>query len=207
MSSRTWAAAAAAAAAIAAALALVVVHAAQSHYERAFGFRMARTTATYIAAVTPPPRPPPPPPPPRVRRRGRRSTRLAPPAPPVSATPASRSYDLPSLLTQAKALRTLPGWTSDVEVYFGTAPLIEATAAPLAPDDLQRLGGPGGGWWRDRAALVPLKDRDALEVVGAVAVRPRPLPHGPLPGGFGFAFPAALIAVGGAAAIAFRLGQ
>ena len=204
MSSRTWAAAAAAAAALAAALALVVVHAAQSHYERAFAFRMARTTATYIAAVTPPPRPPPPPPPPRVRRRGRRSTPLAPPAPPVSATPASRSYDLPSLLTQAKALRTLPGWTSDVEVYFGTAPLIEATAAPLAPDDLQRLGGPGGGWWRDRAALVPLKDRDALEVVGAVAVRPRPLPHGPLPGGFGFAFPAVLIAVGGAAAIAFR---
>ena len=205
MSSRTWAAAAAAAAALAAALALVVVHAAQRHYERAFAFRMARTTATYIAAVTPPPRPPPPPPPPpRVRRRGRRSTPLPPPAPPVSATQASRSYDLPSLLTQAKALRTLPGWTSDVEVYFGTAPLIEATAAPLAPDDLPRVGGPGGGWWRDRAALVPLRDRDGREVVGAVAVRPRPLPHGPLPGGFGFAFPAAFIAVGGAAAIAFR---
>ncbi len=205
MSSRTWAAAAAAAAALAAALALVVVHAAQRHYERAFAFRMARTTATYVAAVTPPPRPPPPPPPPRrVRRRGRRSTPLAPPAPPVSATQASRGYDLPSLLTQAKALRTLPGWTSDVEVYFGTAPLIEATAAPLAPDDLQRLGTRPAGWWRDGAALVPLHDRDAREVVGAVAVRPHPLPHGPLPGGFGFAFPAALIAVGGAAAIAFR---
>jgi len=51
---------------------------------------------------------------------------------------------------------------------------------------------------------VPLKDRDGREVVGAVAVRPRPIPHGPLPGGIGFAFPAALIAVGGAAAIAFR---
>jgi len=99
-------------------------------------------------------------------------------------------------------LRTLPGWTSDVEVYFGTAPLVEATAAPLSPDDLQRLGS--GGWWRDGAALVPLKDRDGREVVGAVAVRPRPIPHGPLPGGIGFAFPAALIAVGGAAAIAFR---
>jgi len=99
-------------------------------------------------------------------------------------------------------LRTLPGWTSDVEVYFGTAPLVEATAAPLSPDDLQRLGS--GGRWRDGAALVPLKDRDGREVVGAVAVRPRPIPHGPLPGGIGFAFPAALIAVGGAAAIAFR---
>ena len=25
-------------------------------------------------------------------------------------------------------MRTLPGWTSDVEVYFGTAPLVDATA-------------------------------------------------------------------------------
>src|SRR2546430_3765135 len=45
-----------------------------------------------------------------------------PPAPP-SLSSAARSYDLPSLLTQARALSTLPGWSSDVEVYFGTAPL------------------------------------------------------------------------------------
>jgi multiple sugar transport system permease protein len=109
---------------------------------------------------------------------------------------------LPSLLTQARALRTLPGWTSDVEVYFGTAPLVAATAPPLSPDDLQRLGT--GGWWRNGAALVPLRDRDGRDVVGAVAVAPRPISHGPLPGGIGFAFPAAVIAVGGAAAIAFR---
>ena len=200
MTSRGWAAGAAAGAALAAALSLIVVHAAQRHYERAFAFRIARTTAAYIAAVTPPP--PPPPPPPRARRPGRRAAPIQPPPPPASTTAASRSYDLPSLLTQARALRTLPGWTSDVEVYFGTAPLVEATAAPLSPDDLQRLGS--GGRWRDGAALVPLKDRDGREVVGAVAVRPRPIPHGPLPGGIGFAFPAALIAVGGAAAIAFR---
>jgi len=87
-------------------------------------------------------------------------------------------------------------------VYFGTAPLVDATAAPLSPDDLVQLEA--GGRWRDAAALVPLKDRDGQEVVGAVAVRPRPAPHGPLPGGFGFAFPAAIIGVGAAAVLAFR---
>jgi multiple sugar transport system permease protein len=87
-------------------------------------------------------------------------------------------------------------------VYFGTAPLVDATAAPLSPDDLVQLEA--GGRWRDGAALVPLKDRDGQEVVGAVAVRPRPAPHGPLPGGFGFAFPAAIIAIGAAAGLAFR---
>jgi multiple sugar transport system permease protein len=89
-----------------------------------------------------------------------------------------------------------------VEVYFGTAPLVDATAAPLSPDDLLHLAG--GGRWRDGAALVPLKDRDGQEVVGAVAVRPRPVPHGPLPGGLGFVIPAAIVAVGAAATIAFR---
>ena len=87
-------------------------------------------------------------------------------------------------------------------MYFGTAPLVDATAAPLSPDDLQHLAA--GGRWRDGAALVPLKDRGGQDVVGAVAVRPRPAPHGPLPGGLGFVFPAAIIAVGAAAAIAFR---
>jgi multiple sugar transport system permease protein len=106
------------------------------------------------------------------------------------------------LLTQARALRTLPGWSSDVEVYFGTAPLVDATAAPLSPDDLLLLEA--GGRWRNGAAVVPLKDRDGQGVVGAVAVRPRPAPHGPLPGGFGFAFPAAVIAVGAVAVMALR---
>ncbi|HYX82094.1 MAG TPA: hypothetical protein VE714_06840, partial [Gemmatimonadales bacterium] len=111
---------------------------------------------------------------------------------------------MPSLLTQARALRTLPGWSSDVEVYFGTAPLIDATAPPLTPDDLLQLGRPEGGRWRGRRALVPLKEREGQEIVGAVAVRPRPMPHGPLPGGFGFAFPAAILAISAATVIAFR---
>jgi ABC-type sugar transport system permease subunit len=100
-------------------------------------------------------------------------------------------------------LRTIPGWSSEVEVYYGTAPLVDATAAPLSPDDLLRLDR-GSARWRDGAALIPLKDRAGREIVGAVAVRPRPMPHGPLPGGLGFVFPAAIIAVGAAATIAFR---
>jgi multiple sugar transport system permease protein len=202
MSSRIWAAGATAAATVAAVLVLVVVTTAQRRYERAFELRMAATTAAYVAAVTPPP---PPPPPPRPVPRGRRRTSVPPPAPPpppAPQSPAARSYDLPSLLTQAHALRTLPGWSSDVEIYFGTAPLVDATAPPLSPDDLQQLAA--GGRWREGAALVPLKDREGQEVVGAVALRPRPVPHGPLPGGLGFAFPAAIVAVGAAAAIAFR---
>ena len=212
MSPRAWAAGAAAAGTVAAALVLAVVTTAQRRYERAFAFRIAVTTAAYLTAVTPPPPPPPPPPrPPRPRSarpapRGRRRSPAAPPPPPPPApspvSASARSYDLLALLTQARALRTLPGWSSDVEVYFGTAPLVDATAAPLSPDDLSQLAA--GGRWRDGAALVSLKDREGQEVVGAVAVQPRPRPHGPLPGGFGFTFPAALIAIGAAATIAFR---
>ncbi|MFN2571289.1 MAG: carbohydrate ABC transporter permease [Gemmatimonadales bacterium] len=196
---RLWAAGAAAAAALAAAIVLVVVHTAQRRYERAFAFRIAGTTAAYITTVAP--APPPPPPPRRApRARGRpASPPTAPPPPPPAASGAARSYDLPSLLTLARALRTLPGWSSEVEVYFGTAPLVDATTAPLAPEDLQP-----GPRWRDGAALVPLRDREGRDVVGAVAVRPHRVPHGPLPGGLGFAFPAALLAVGAATAIAFR---
>jgi len=179
---------------------VIVVHAAQRHYEQAFALRMARTTAAYVAAVTPPPPPAPPPRGPRVPR-GRRPAPPPPPPPPLSA--GARSYDLPSLLTQARALRTLPRWSSDVEVYFGTAPLVDATAPPLTPEDLHRLET-AGQQWRDDAALAALPARDTAEVVGAVAVRPRPWPHGPLPGGLGFVLPAALLAVAGAAAIAFR---
>ncbi len=97
----------------------------------------------------------------------------------------------------------LPGWTTEVEVYYGTAPLVDATAPPLSPDDLLQLDS-AGGRWREGSALVPLKDRDGREIVGAVAARPLRVPPGPLPGGLGLAFPAAVLAVAGAAVIAFR---
>ncbi|HEY6098482.1 MAG TPA: hypothetical protein VIW03_03570, partial [Anaeromyxobacter sp.] len=201
-----WASGATIAAAVAAVLTLGATRWLQLRYDRAFAFRMAATTAGYIAAVTPAPIPPPAPPAPRARRgrapRALPQTPATPPPPPPAHPP--RGYDLPQLLTQARALRTLPGFTSDVEVYYGTAPLVDATAPALSPDDLRELDGASQGRWRARAALVPLKDRDGRAVVGAVAVRPRPLPRGPLPGGIGFAVPAAIVAVAAAAAIAFR---
>jgi multiple sugar transport system permease protein len=203
VSIKRWAIPAVMAAVLAAGVTLFVVGWAQGRYRRDFAMRMARTTRAYIAAVTPPP--PPPPSPPRVRRRGNPPSRVpAPPsapAPPLS--PVARSYHLPALLTQARSLKTLPGWTSDVEVYYGTAPLVDATAPPLTTDDLQELGRTGGRWHGGIAA-VPLRDRDGHEVVGAVAVRPLSVPRGPLPGGFGLAFPAAVLAIAVATLIAFQ---
>jgi ABC-type sugar transport system permease subunit len=85
--------------------------------------------------------------------------------------PGATSYDLARLLAQARGLASLPGWTGVVEVYHGTAPLVRATAAPLDAaafatlrerELVQALGD---------AQLVPLKDRDDWDVVGAVAVR------------------------------------
>ncbi|MGH7614842.1 MAG: carbohydrate ABC transporter permease, partial [Gemmatimonadales bacterium] len=87
-------------------------------------------------------------------------------------TPGATSYDLARLLAQARGLATLPGWTGVVEVYHGTAPLVRATAKPLDAaafatlrerEIVQALGD---------AQLVPLKDKDDWDVVGAVAVRP-----------------------------------
>jgi ABC-type sugar transport system permease subunit len=85
--------------------------------------------------------------------------------------PGTTGYDLARLLAQARGLATLPGWTGAVEVYHGTAPLVRATAAPLDAaafavlrerEMVQPLGD---------ARLVPLKDKDDWDVVGAVAVR------------------------------------
>ena len=90
--------------------------------------------------------------------------------------PASKDradYDLPLLLVRARALETLPGWTPLVEVYHATAPLVHATAPPLAPAELSRLRREQAtGWQSARAALVaPLFDPDQWDVVGAVAVQ------------------------------------
>lgn len=197
---RGWAGGAAAAAIIAAALTLGVTRGVQQRYERGFAFRMARTTAAYIATVTPAP---PPPAPPRVPRPARPPARRPPAPPPAPPAPAPRGYHLPQLLTNARAIRTLPARTSDVEVYHGTAPLVDATAPPLTTDDLLQLDS-AGERWQGAFALVPLRDHDGREVVGAVGVRPHRLPRGPLPGGWGFVWPAAVLAVVAAAVITFR---
>ncbi len=85
--------------------------------------------------------------------------------------PGATSYDLARLLAQARGLATLPGWAGAVEVFHGTAPLVRAMAVPLDAaafavlrerEVVQALGD---------ARLVPLKDKDDWDVVGAVAVR------------------------------------
>ena len=122
----------------------------------------------------------------------------------AAVTPANAEatdFDLRQLLAQARALTTLPGWRWPVEIYHGTAPLVDAAAPPLPAGDLDRLP-----YWRDGTALVPLRGpppRDADAVVGAIAVRPAR--RGGLDGLLlSWAFPVALLAVAAAAGVAFR---
>src|SRR5207247_8800581 len=72
---------------------------------------------------------------------------------------------------QARALVTLPGWTPQVEVYHGTAPLVHGTAAPLTPADVERLRRDEAIAWVRGSAVAPLFDPDGWGVVGAVGVR------------------------------------
>ena len=152
-------------AALAAAVAIAVVALArweQSRYDRAGALTIARSTAAYFTVVTPP------------------------------ARADSGDLALVQLLVQARALTTLPGWTSPVEIYHGTAPLVDAAAPPLPAAELERLPE-----WRDGTALVALRGRSDGDgegpVVGVVAVRPT---RGGGLGGLllGWAIPAAVIA-------------
>jgi multiple sugar transport system permease protein len=113
------------------------------HYAARYAARAAGTIAAYLALVTPP------------ARDGR------------------SGYDLAPLLVQGRGLATLPGLGVEVEVYHGTAPLVEARGASLSPDDfdaIRRLDGPE---WQAGRAVAPLKDQPERVVVGAVAARPR----------------------------------
>src|SRR5207244_2421353 len=81
-------------------------------------------------------------------------------------------YDLPRLLIEARALDGLPDFTGRLEVYHGTAPLVQATARPLAPGRFEQLRRQAVARREGAATLAPLFDRDGWEVVGAVAARP-----------------------------------
>ena len=92
-------------------------------------------------------------------------------------TPAARGsadYDLPQLLIRAHALDELPGLSARFEIYHRTAPLVQATAAPLPAVVLEELRREVWVHWiGDReAALAPLLDRDGWDVVGVVAAYP-----------------------------------
>jgi hypothetical protein len=89
----------------------------------------------------------------------------------IAAAPdrSGSDYDLAQLLIQARALAALLG-SAHVEVYHGTAPLVQAIAPPLHPAELDRLRREETtGWGRD-GALAPLLDREGWNVVGAVRV-------------------------------------
>jgi len=57
--------------------------------------------------------------------------------------PVGADYSLPQLFIQTRSLNALPGWTPRVEVYHGTAPLLEAGAPPLTA----RRERVGAGVW------------------------------------------------------------
>ncbi|HEV8264225.1 MAG TPA: sugar ABC transporter permease [Gemmatimonadales bacterium] len=169
---RRWTIAATVAAVLSALLPLVAARWAEGRFERARALRTAATTAAYLNLVTP------------------------------AARRDSTAYDLSLLLVQARALTTLPGWTSQVEVYHRTAPLVDATTPPLPVAELTELRRePVARSWNG-AALAPLTGRDGGKIVGAVAVRVgRRGVGGWL---LGWTLPAALLAVGAAGAAVFR---
>src|SRR2546426_4721130 len=124
-------------------LPLVLARRERGRYERALAARDAAAAAAYLAIVTPAP----------LARGG-------------------AGYDLPQLLIRARGLEELPGLSGRFEIYHATAPLVRATAPPLAAATLQRLRREVAVRWTGDAALAPLLDRDGWDVVGAVAARP-----------------------------------
>src|SRR3989449_1023930 len=96
--------------------------------------------------------------------------------------PLGADYSLQQLFIQTRSLDALPGWTPSVEVYHGTAPLLQPGAPPLSRLVLDRLRGQSGASWGRGVALAPLFDRDRWEVVGAVAIRPAGIAPGWLGG-------------------------
>ena len=84
----------------------------------------------------------------------------------------SADYDLPRLLIETRALDGLPGFTAEIEVYHGTAPLVRATARPLSPSQFDQLRRHAAARAAGAATLAPLFDRDGWDVVGGVAAWP-----------------------------------
>lgn len=90
----------------------------------------------------------------------------------VTPTEAHAStYQLVQLLAQARGIGTLPGWTGVVEVYHGMAPLVHATAVPLPRPTLDLLQQRDLPLLSGGEVVVPLRDKDDWDGVGAVAVQ------------------------------------
>jgi multiple sugar transport system permease protein len=85
--------------------------------------------------------------------------------------PHTSTYQLVQLLAQARGIGTLPGWVGAVEVYHGMAPLVHATATPLPQATFDELREREVPLRSSGEVIVPLKDKDDWDAVGAVAVR------------------------------------
>jgi multiple sugar transport system permease protein len=112
--------------------------------------------------------------------------------------PRSTTYQLVQLLAQARGLGTLPGWAGVVEVYHRTAPLVHATAPPLPAATFDALREREATRSSKGAVLVPLKDKDDWDVVGAVAIQIHAPDEAPL-GGWGLVLVLVFAATGAAA--------
>ena len=108
------------------------------------------------------------------------------------------TYQLTQLLAQARGIGTLPGWVGVVEVYLGNAALVHATAPPLAQATLDRLREREVPLLAGREVVVPLKDKDDWDGVGAVAVHVVSTDDAIL-GGWGLVLVVVLAAAGAAA--------
>lgn len=87
------------------------------------------------------------------------------------AEPRASTYQLDQLLAQARGIGTLPGWTGVVEVYHGMAPLVHATASPLPRATLDALQQRDLPLLSGADVVVPLRDKDDWDAVGAVSVQ------------------------------------
>lgn len=111
--------------------------------------------------------------------------------------PHDSGYQLVQLLAQARGIGTLPGWVDVVEVYHGNAPLVHATATPLPQPTLDELRQREVPLLSGNEVIVPLKDKDDWDGVGAVTVRVVSTDDAIL-GGWGIVFVIVLAAAGAA---------
>jgi len=119
------------------------------------------------------------------------------------AEPHASTYQLVQLLAQARGIGTLPGWTEVVEVYHGMAPLVHATATTLPRATLDLLQQRDAPLLSGDDVVVPLRDKDDWDGVGAVSVQVVSTDAAVL-GGWGLVL---VLVMAGLGAVVARLGR
>ena len=80
--------------------------------------------------------------------------------------------DPAAFLRRVRVLATLPDWSPDVEVYFGTAPLVHPTEPSLPLSTIGSLASKNSPEWFAGGAYAPIPGPTPGRVVGVVRVRP-----------------------------------